>query len=224
MQISRVLKTNQWFLVWRCAIAVLACLVFTGIGFAQEEGHKWSANVGGGFTPLLGDLSRRLDNGWHVTFGAGYRPTSRFTIGGQVMYNGLGVSQGTLNEFSVPAGNAHLWAFTAEPRLSFAPRHHFSPYLIGGVGYYRRVVEFTQPTVTTVTVFDPFFFGFFPVLVPANQVLGRITRNGIGGNGGFGFEFGMRHGVKIFTEARFHYASTGSVPTRMIPFTIGVRF
>ena len=210
--------------VKRLSVTVATCLVFAGLTRAQDEGHKWSANVGGGFTPLVGTLDRRLDNGWYITFGGGYRVSSHFTIGGQVMYNGLGVSKGVLTEFGVPDGNAHIWAFTAEPKLSLAPHRHFSPYLIGGVGYYRRVVEFTQPTVTAVTVFDPFFFGFFPVLVPADQVLGRITRDGIGGNAGFGFEMGMRGGVKFFTEARFHYASTGAIPTRMIPFTIGVRF
>jgi Outer membrane protein beta-barrel domain len=214
--------TGIW--IRRLVIAALSVLISAGLAAAQEEGRKWSANVGAGFTPLLGDLNKRLDNGWHVTFGAGWRVTRRLTLGGQVMYNGLGVSRGVLNEFAVPDGNAHVWAFTAEPRLSFAPRHHFSPYLIGGVGYYRRVVEFTRPTIAAVNVFDPFLFGFIPVLVPADQVIGRITRDGIGGNAGLGFEFGMRGGVKIFTEARFHYADTGAVPTRMIPVTIGVRF
>lgn len=37
----------------------------------------------------------------------------------------------------------------------------FDTYLIGGGGYYRRTVEFTQPAITTVTAFDP-FFGFYP--------------------------------------------------------------
>jgi hypothetical protein len=31
-------------------------------------------------------------------------------------------------------------------------------------------------------------------------------------------------GVSLFAEARFHYASGGALPTRMIPMTIGVRF
>lgn len=206
------------------ALITALILTFATIASAQGEEHKWTANVGAGFTPLVGALNKRLDNGWHVTFGGGYRPTSHFSIGAQVMYNGLGVSRGLLNEVGVPGGNAHLWAFTAEPRLRFASSyHHVSPYLIGGVGYYRRVVEFTRPTIAAVTVFDP-FFGFFPVFFPADQVIGRVTRNGIGGSAGFGFEAGMRHGAKFFLEARYHYASTGTIPTRMIPMTFGVRF
>jgi hypothetical protein len=77
--------------------------------------------------------------------GAGYRVNARFTIGGQVMYNGFGVSKGVLQELTVPDGNSHLWAFTAEPKLYFAPRHRIDPYFVGGVGYYRRVVQFTRP-------------------------------------------------------------------------------
>jgi hypothetical protein len=140
------------------------------------------------------------------------------------MYNGLGVSRGVVNELAVPDGNARVWVFTAEPRLNFAPRRHFTPYIVGGVGYYCRVVEFTQPTVAAVTVFDP-FFGFFPALIPANEVIGRVIRDGIGGNGGLGFQAPVGHrGVKIFGEVRYHYSNGGGIPTRMIPMTIGVRF
>jgi hypothetical protein len=202
------------------SVITLACSITTS---AQNPEHRWSGNIGAGFTPILGSLNQRLDNGWHVSFGAGYRVTHGLTIGGQVMYNGLGVSKGLLGEVGVPDGNAHLWAFTAEPRLTFAPRHHFTPYIVGGVGYYRRVVNFTQPTIAAVTVFDP-FFGAFPVFFQADQVLGTVVRDGIGGNGGLGMEAGIPYGAKLFVEARFHYASTGAVPTRILPFTIGLRF
>jgi hypothetical protein len=206
-------------LIFSLFAALMLCVVAEG----QNNDHRWTGDVGAGFTPLLGSLNQRLDNGWHVTFGAGYRVSHRFTIGGQVMYNGLGVSKGLLNEVGVPDGNAHLWAFTAEPRLTFAPHHHVTPYLVGAVGYYRRVVNFTQPTIATVTIFDP-FFGVFPVFVRADEVLGTVVRDGIGGNGGAGLEAGIPYGARLFVEARFHYASTGAIPTRMLPFTIGVRF
>jgi hypothetical protein len=85
------------------------------------------------------------------------------------------------------------------------------------------VVEFTQPTVAAAVIFDP-FFGFFPVLLPADLVIGKVVRDGLGGNAGLGFQFPVARGVKIFTEARFHYAAGGALPTRMVPFTIGIRF
>jgi hypothetical protein len=51
-----------------------------------------------------------------------------------------------------------------------------------------------------------------------------VVRDGLGGNAGLGFQFPVARGVKIFTEARFHYAAGRALPTRMVPFTIGIRF
>jgi len=88
------------------------------------------------------------------------------------------------------------------------------------------VVEFTRPTLQPVVLFDP-FFGFFQGAIPADKVLGRITRNGIGGGGGLGFEVPVGSGArrpKIFAEARYIYAATGAVPTRMVPLTFGLRW
>ena len=56
----------------------------------------------------------------------------------------------------------------------------FDPYVVGGVGYYRRTIQFTQPTLVPVTVFDP-FFGFLYGVTQANQVLGTLTQDGVGG-------------------------------------------
>ncbi|HWG59268.1 MAG TPA: outer membrane beta-barrel protein [Candidatus Acidoferrales bacterium] len=207
------------------AIAALLAMAIAPCARAQDQPeHRFTGNFGGGYSPLLGDLHNDLNNGWHVSFGGGVNLTNRFSLGGEVMYNAFGVSQRVLNEAAVPAADAHLWAFTLEPRLDFAPERRVSAYLVGGVGYYRRVLEFTQPTVAAVTIFDP-FFGFFNVLVPANQVLGTIVRGGVGGNAGFGLEFRVGDmGTKLFVESRFHYAETGDVPTRIIPITIGIRF
>jgi hypothetical protein len=178
-----------------------------------------------GFSPLVGAINQRLDNGWHVTFGAGYNFSNRFGVAGQFMYNGLGVSRGVLQEFSVPDGNANVWSITAEPRINFAPRRRFTPYVIGGVGYYRRTVEFTQPALAQTVVFDP-FFGFVPVTVQVNQVLGTFVRDGIGGSAGLGFDAPVRGegGPKFFTEVRFHYSDAGGIPLRMVPVTLGLRF
>jgi hypothetical protein len=52
-----------------------------------------------------------------------------------------------------------------------------------------------------------------------------VIRDGVSGTAGFAFEVPVgQRGVKILTEARFHYANGDGIPTRMIPFTVGVRF
>ena len=104
-------------------------------------------------------------------------------------------------------------------------RSGFDPYIVGGVGYYRRTVEFTRSVAIPVFIFDPFFGVFYNTLVHANQVLGDITRSGVGGSAGGGFEVGLGNsGARFFTEVRYHYANTGRIVTRMVPVTFGIRF
>lgn len=207
------------------ALLLIAVFGSATLVFGQTE-RGWTADVGGGVTPLVGDISHRLDNGWNFRAGGGYNFTDHLSTTLQFSYNGLGVGNRVLNEARVPDGNAHVWSLTAVPRLSLSPHHGISPYLVGAVGYYRRTVEFTRPTVEPVVIFDP-FFGFLQGAIPADRVLGRITRNGIGGGGGLGFDIPLGHGTrktKLFTEARFEYAATGAMPTRMVPVTFGIRW
>jgi opacity protein-like surface antigen len=178
-----------------------------------------------GFTPLVGDIATRLDNGWHVRFGAGYDFSSHFSASLEYTYHGLGVSEGVLNEARVPDGSAHLWSLTVDPKLRLKAHGKYVPYLVGGVGFYRRTIEFTQPTLVPVLFIDPFFGTVFNTLVPANQVLGDIRRSGIGGSLGAGFDRKLLDShVKFFAEARYHYAATGRIPVRMIPLTVGLRW
>jgi opacity protein-like surface antigen len=191
---------------------------------AQDD-HKFTFDVGAGVSPLVGDISSRLDNGWHVVVGGGYNFTSHFSATVEYMYNGYGVSRRTLIEAQVPDGNAHMWSITVNPKLRLMPISKFDPYVVGGVGYYRRTIEFTRPAIVPVFFFDPFFGTFFNTLVSANQVLGDITRDGIGGSAGAGFDIKIGDsGLKFFSEARYHYADTGRIPTRMVPVTFGIRW
>ena len=209
-------------------LAVIAAMLFNFAVFASAQDipqHRWTINAGAGASLLTGDISNRLDNGWHVTFGGGYNFTPMFSAGLQVTYDGFGVSRSVLQEAAVPDGNAHMWSFTFEPKVNLASDSTINPYFVGGVGYYRRTLQFTQPTTTPVIIFDPFFGTFFQTLVPADQVLGEITRDGIGGNAGLGFDVNLGHtGSKIYAEARYQYAATDPIPMRMVPITVGLRW
>jgi opacity protein-like surface antigen len=191
---------------------------------AQDE-RRFTVNAGAGFSPLVGQISDRLNNGWHVTVGGGYRFTRHFETNLQFTYNGFGVKPLVLQEADVPAANSHLWSLTVNPKLRLHPVGRLDPYFTGAVGYYRRTIQFTQPTLAPIDIFDPFFgFFFFPTLVQANIVLGNVTRGGVGGNAGAGFDFPFVSDTRLFIEAAYQYASTGSIPTRMVPVTLGVRW
>jgi hypothetical protein len=102
---------------------------------------------------------------------------------------------------------------TLDPVIHFAPSNRFNPYIIGSDGIYHRTVEFTATTIATVTGFDR-FFGFFPVNVPANQVL---ASNSV-------YKPGFDGGVKLFAEARYHYMYTAHRGTSILPVTFGIRW
>jgi len=206
------------------ALTAMLLTVFTLTLQAQSE-HRLTMNAGGGISPLVSDISHRLDNGWHVTVGGGLNITRHLSATLNYTYNGFGVSQRVLTEAKVPDGNSHLWSLTVDPKLRFSRSHRFDPYLVGGVGYYRRTVQFTRPTIISALVIDPFFGAIFNTLVPADTVIGSITRDGVGGSGGAGFEVKLpRATVKFYTEARYHYADTGRIATRMVPITFGFRW
>jgi hypothetical protein len=202
----------------------ILCAFAIEIAHAQDL-SRFTFQGGAGVSPLVGDISSRLDTGWHVTVGGGYRLTSFFSTTVDYMYNGYGVSRRVLDEAQVPDGNAHMWSVTVNPMLRWKSKRHVSPYVVGGVGYYRRVVQFTRPAVVPVLFIDPFFGFAFNTLVPADEVLGTIRRGGVGGSLGAGFDVNLLStGVKVYGEARYHYADTGSIPTRMVPVTIGLRW
>lgn len=194
-------------------------------GVQGQSEKRFTISAGGGLSPLVGDISRRLDNGWHVTVGGGLNITRYLSATLDYSYNGFGVSQRVLSEAQVPGGNSHLWFLTVNPKVRLSHSKKFDPYLVGGVGYYRRTLQFTRPTLIPVLVVDPFFGDVFNTIVPADTVIGSITRDGVGGSGGAGFELKLPStALKFYTEARYHYADTGRIPTRMVPVTFGFRW
>jgi hypothetical protein len=62
-------------------------------------------------------------------------------------------------------------------------------------------------------------------LVPAEQVLASRSSDVLGANGGAGLTYKvMENGMKVYAEARFHYAPTEQVFTRVVTTTFGVRW
>ncbi|MCU1284676.1 MAG: hypothetical protein JWO13_1026 [Acidobacteriales bacterium] len=144
------------------SLAILLTLTISS--FAQSSDRGFTVHAGGGYTPLVGPLSKRLDNGWNFQVGGGYMLTPHFGLVGDYQYNRLGVPQSVLTGLAVPDGSAWVHSLTFGPEIRFAPNGKVDPYFIGGLGWYRRTVEFTQPTLSPATGFDPFFGFFFPTI------------------------------------------------------------
>jgi hypothetical protein len=95
----------------------------------------------------------------------------------------------------------------------------------GGAGWYRRTVEFTQPTVAVVDIVDPWWGYLGSTIVSANQVLGSVANNAWGLNGGGGVSVALgQSAAELFGEVRYHYAHTTPTTTEIVPIVFGVRF
>src|SRR5262249_56039720 len=104
------------------AFLLVGLLGITTLALSQTE-RGWTGDVGAGVTPLVGDISNRLDNGWNFRIGGGYNFTDHLSTTLQFTYNGLGVGQRVLNEARVPDGHAPLSPSPPLPRLSLTPPH-----------------------------------------------------------------------------------------------------
>jgi hypothetical protein len=209
-------------------VVTLASTIFwfnSSLNAQSDIDRRWDFSVGVGVTPPIADLRSRLNTGWHIAAGAGYNFNRTFGVRVEYMYNGFGVKQSVLNALSVPNGDAHMNSITLDPVFHFKTMGRFGGYLIGGGGFYRRTVQFTQPTTAIVDVFDPWWGYLGPAIIPVNRVIGSATSNAGGVNAGLGLDIDLGHGgAQFYSELRYHYAATHRSRTQLLPITFGVRW
>lgn len=190
---------------------------------AQSDFRHFTAHIGGGPTFVSNRSSDYVKNGYNMLVGGGYRANRMVEFLGEFNLNQSDVQQSVLNQLSVPGGDTTFYSLTGNVKLNLIPVGPANVYVIGGGGWYRRTVRFTEPTTSVVTVFDP-WWGYGQVVVPTNAVLGSVTRDSGGFNGGGGLEFRLGPEVRVFAEARWHRAYHNPTNSTLIPLTIGIRF
>lgn len=205
-------------------IAAGAMVVALGIPAAAQN-SKFAFSVGGGFTQPMRYSDGPLKTGYNFTASAGVNASKHVGLSAEFGYNHFGISDGTLASLSVPNGSTRIYSATLQPTFHLHPEGRFDVYTTVGGGFYRRTVEFTEPTTAIVTVFNP-FIGFFPAEVPAQSVLGSFTQNKGGINGGVGFSIRVSNdsATRFFAETRYHHIFTSSRDTNYMPVTFGLRW
>ncbi len=136
---------------------ILAGLTVIGAAYPQSEVPRFTGSIGAGFTTPVYGTGQRFDTGWNAGAGVGFNFSRFLGVEGQFQFNDLDVNSAALNNLGFPDGTMRMWSVTLDPVIHFAPSNKFNPYIIGGGGLYHRTIEFTAPTVATVTGFDPFF-------------------------------------------------------------------
>ena len=228
--------------------------------FAFELGGGFTAPLGnaasGGFTTIIGDGNRYGTETWggNILAGGGWRFSKRFQLLGEFTYNSSKIPGRTLSAFyniigggaeltdgsgnPIPAigGNVHTFGYSAEPMFYYmnSDKHKYAGYVLGGVGFYHKTVNFTAPVISQ---------DFFGDVFQTNQTFSSYSDNGVGFNIGTGVSFkplGEYSPLNLFAEARYVFVNTPRESAadianpnsfilhtgteEMIPVTVGLRF
>jgi hypothetical protein len=206
----------------------LTCVAISVLGaplaLAQDY-HHLTFNVGGGFTGIAGEEAGKLDHGGNFQVGAGFNFNQYVGVLGTFTFNQLGLTRSALDTLQQPDGNARVYSFTVDPTFRFPLFGGARGYFLAGGGWMRRTVQFTQPTIAQITVFDPWWGYFGPVLVPANQILGSVSSDAGAVDVGGGIDIPLpRTSAKMYVEARYMHGFTSGSETAVVPLTVGLRW
>jgi outer membrane protein with beta-barrel domain len=195
---------------------------------AQDE-KKWSVQGGAGFGVPVASTSDFVSTNANIVVGAGYDFTKIIGVTGEFMWQGLSVKDSNISQISALSAKSNLYSVTGNIRLTVPTGGKFGAYAIGGTGWYRRSDSLDREVIVPGTVCVPAWEWWVPVcfngLVPAEQEIGSRSSNVLGANGGAGLTFKVgESGMKVYAEARFHYAPTEQVFTRVVTSTFGVRW
>lgn len=206
---------------------IVYSIVGVWIGVASlgaQETSPVSFQIGTGFTQTVGRAGTYTDTGWNITGGVGFNFAPYVGVMVDLGYSSLGINSTTLANIGVPGGNVNIFSATLDPIVHLNPHGHVDVYLTGGGGVYHRYQDFTAPTVATAYGFNP-YFGFYPTVVPATQILASYSTNKPGFDAGIGIAVGTKWHGKFYAEARYNEIFSGNnYHTAYLPVTFGFRW
>lgn len=207
-----------------CAVLLLFSANYS-LAQTEEYDHPVTISAGAGLTTIVGSDAGKLDHGGNFQISAGHFFNRFVGITGSFMFSGLGLTRSELNALNQPDGHARVYSLTADPVFRLPLGGRWSAYVLGGGGYLRRTVEFTQPTLAQTVVFDPWWGYFGPALVGVNQVLGSVSSNSGTFDVGGGLNIPMPGTqLRLFIEARYFHGFTSNTNTMLVPILFGLRW
>jgi Outer membrane protein beta-barrel domain len=214
----------------RKIVTMISFIILAGsISARAQDEKKWSIQGGAGFGVPVASTSDYVSTNANIVVGAGYDFTKIIGVTGEFMWQGLSVKDSNISQISALSAKSNLYSVTGNLRLTVPTKGKFGAYAIGGTGWYRRSDSLDRAVIVPGTVCVPAWDWWVPVcfngLVPAEQVLASRSSNVLGANGGAGLTFKVaENGMKVYAEARFQYAPTEQVFTRLVTTTFGVRW
>ncbi|MBI2816493.1 MAG: outer membrane beta-barrel protein [Acidobacteria bacterium] len=220
-----VLRRKTLAIVFACLATLFALPVFAQT--TEAPAISFTGDIGAGVSLPVYSTGRNMDTGWNVKGGAGVMFGRHAGVVGEFMYSRFDVTQTALTRLNFPNGDMDFWGLTVNPMIRLNREDsRYDAYLIGGGGLYYRNIDFTAPTVSTFTAFDPFFGLFVPVAIPANEILRSHTvlKGGLNIGGGIGVKVGDTRKGSVYVETRYHHMYTRPNATTVLPVTFGFRW
>jgi len=227
--------------------------VYADSSHNADGSSKYTFFGGAGFTLPTGGTHAYFSPSYNFQFGGGRNFNKKVAVLAQFDWANFGLQGNTETNLETVygvtpvGGHGHVWSFSLDPQYTYMDHDKFGGYVIGGVGYYHKVTDFTTPAEEQY--FDP-YYGY--ITIEANETFDSYVSNAVGYNGGLGFTYKASRfsDVKFYAEARYVYTGnsrrpyydgvTGanpttnpnyfdvfpqnSAPTTFIPVTFGIRF
>jgi len=230
--------------------------VYADSSHNADGSSKYTFFGGAGFTLPTGGTHAYFSPSYNFQFGGGRNFNKKVAALVEFDWANFGIQGNTETNLetvysyygiTTVGGHGHDWSFTLGPQYTYMDHDRFGGYVIGGVGFYHKVTDFTTPAEETY--FDPYYGD---ITIEANETFDSYVSNAVGVNGGLGFTYKASRfsDVKFYAEARYVYTAnqrrpyfddiTGtnptsnanyfnafpqnSAPTTFIPVTFGIRF
>jgi hypothetical protein len=224
----------------------------------SDGSNKYTFFIGAGLTVPVSTTSNDLATSYKFQLGGGRNFNKHLGVMLQFDWDNFGMQTATLNNLlaiynsayidaglSSLGGSSHVWSFTLNPVYTISQGDKWGTYVVGGVGFYHKVADFTTPGTAEVCE----YYGCFDYT--ANQVIDQYVSNAIGFNGGGGvtYKFSRFAGERFYVEGRYVFVdnsprsyvgttaantpSSGTAfdafpqngnHTTYIPITLGIRF
>jgi hypothetical protein len=216
-------------MIRKFTMTILLSILLSSISLYAQEEPKWGLNVGGGVGIPVASTGDFVNNGGNFVIGGGYKFGEIIQANGEFMWQGLPPNFDNRLAVSALSASSDLYSLTGNLMLKMPGNRKFGGYIIGGGGWYRRKTSLSRMPIAPGTVCVQAWNWWVPNcvdgLVPVDAAIGVNRDDVFGANVGGGVTYRVTDtGLKIYAEARFHYAPTDFVFTRVIPVTVGVRW
>ena len=215
-----------------------------------DGSNKWAFIAGVGPAIPVGNTAKYYTPSYDFQVGAGRNFNKNVSLIAQFDYDHLGLKGSTIGNYSNYYfgasnigldGNAHIWSFTLNPVYNIWVSEGLGAYLVGGVGFYHKVTNFTLPASACADYYCQFQY-------TVNENFDHYTSNAAGFNGGIGFTYKPSRfaSERFYAEVRYvfvdnqqkagltaananTYAGNNLYPansnrTTYLPVKIGLRF